>query len=99
MRLFTGVDLPSQVTANLEQLLVQLRPTAHLKWTPVYNLHITLKFIGNWPEERLDEMKAALAGVPKRNGIAVDVRGLSWMPNPHRPNLFWATINAPQLTE
>jgi len=97
MRLFTGIDLPEQVNSSLQQLLIQLRPTAHLKWTPDYNLHITLKFIGDWPEQRLEELKSVLCGIPQRAPVPVSVRGLTWMPNPHRPRLFWAAINAPAL--
>jgi 2'-5' RNA ligase len=97
MRLFTGIDLPEQVNATLQQLLLQLRPTAHLKWTADYNLHITLKFIGEWPRERVSDLEQALAGVPQRGPVAVDVRGLQWMPNPHRPRLFWAAVHAPEL--
>jgi 2'-5' RNA ligase len=99
MRLFTGIDLPEQVNASLQQLLMQLRPTAHLKWTPDYNLHITLKFIGSWPEERLTELTGVLAAISRREPVAVDVRGLLWMPNPHRPRLFWAAVKAPELTQ
>jgi 2'-5' RNA ligase len=98
MRLFTGVDLPRAVTASLEQLLAQLRPTAHLKWTTVYNLHITLKFIGEQPEERLAEIKDALARMPKHAPVSIDIRGLEWIPNPGRPRMLWSKIDAPELT-
>src|SRR5579864_6239270 len=57
MRLFTGIDLPEQVRERLERLLMHLRPAAHLKWSAVYNLHLTLKFIGEWPEEKLTELE------------------------------------------
>ena len=60
MRLFTGIDLPDDVREKLERLLMHLRPCAHLKWSPVYNLHVTLKFIGEWPEEKLPQLEAAL---------------------------------------
>jgi len=53
MRLFTGLDLPADVVHNLEQLLQRLRPTARIHWSLAANLHITTKFIGEWPEERL----------------------------------------------
>ena len=61
MRLFTGIDLAEDIVERLERLLMHLRPAAHLKWSPVYNLHLTLKFIGEWPEDKLPEFKAALA--------------------------------------
>ena len=57
MRLFTGVDLPEDVREKLERLLMHLRPCAHLKWSPVYNLHVTLKFIGEWPEDKLPHLE------------------------------------------
>ncbi len=92
MRLFTGIDLPEHVLNVFERLLVSLRPTAHLKWSPVYNLHLTTRFIGEWREERLDELKDALAKVPPRSAIAVELRGLGWFPNPRRPRVFWAGV-------
>ena len=61
MRLFTGIDLPEDIRERLERLLMHLRPAAHLKWSAVYNLHLTLKFIGEWPEEKLPQLEAALA--------------------------------------
>lgn len=94
MRLFTGIDLPEHVLNVFERLLVSLRPTAHLKWSPVYNLHITTRFIGEWPPERLEEMKAALQALPKRGPISIDFRGLGWFPNARRPRVFWAGIEA-----
>src|SRR5215831_10029616 len=97
MRLFTGLDLPADVVANLEELLRRLRPTARIAWSPPSNLHITTKFIGEWPEEQLDELKAALAGVAPRAPIAVAVRRVGFYPNPHSPRVFWCGIEAPGL--
>jgi 2'-5' RNA ligase len=92
MRLFCGIDLPEDVRERLERLLMQLRPTAHLKWVTVYNLHLTLKFIGEWPEEKLAQLETALSSVAKRPPVALDVRGLGWYPNPRNPRVFWAAV-------
>ena len=97
MRLFTGLDLPPDVTANLEQLLDQLRPSAHIQWSRPANLHITTKFIGEWPEERLDELKRALSALAPRDPIAVHIRRVGFFPNPHSPRVFWCGIEAPGL--
>ena len=99
MRLFTGLDLPGEVVRNLEKLLEELRPTARIQWSPPANLHITTKFIGEWPEERLDELKAALAGVPSRAGIPLHIHKVGFFPNPHSPRIFWCGIEAPGLAE
>lgn len=94
MRLFTGIDLPEEVRERLERLLMHLRPIAHLKWSPVYNLHVTLKFIGEYPEEKLPELEAALRSVSPRTPIRGEVKGLGWFPNPHHPRVFWVAVHA-----
>ena len=44
---------------DLEELLRHLKPSARIAWSPIANLHVTTKFIGEWPEERLGELTAA----------------------------------------
>jgi 2'-5' RNA ligase len=99
MRLFTALDLEPGVVANLERLLEQLRPTARIQWSPPANLHITTKFIGEWPDERLSELKGALGAITGRGPIAVRIRRLGFFPNPHAPRIFWCGIEAEGLAE
>ena len=102
MRLFTGLDLPPEVAGRLADLLERLRPAARIAWSPPANLHITTKFIGEWPEERLEELRAALAGVAagsEANPIPVHVGGLGFYPNPRAPRVFWCGMEAPGLAE
>jgi len=99
MRLFTGLDLPDAVTGNLETLLRRLKPAARIQWSPLANLHVTTKFIGEWPEARLGELKAALAALAGRPPIRVEIRRLGFFPNPRAPHTFWCGIEAPGLAE
>ena len=100
MRLFTGISLPEEVTGNLSALIDRLRLTAHLRWSPVDNLHITSKFIGEWPEARLQEMIDALQPLGRRPAFDVSVNGVGWLPNPHSPRILFAAIKAgPELAE
>ena len=100
MRLFTGIDLSDETRRNIDDLLRQLRPVAQLNWSKPANLHVTTKFIGEWPGERLAELTGRLNSVPKSGPIAVEVRGLGWYPNPHSPRVFWAGIKAaPELAQ
>jgi RNA 2',3'-cyclic 3'-phosphodiesterase len=97
MRLFVGLDLPGETARALETLLNRLRPAARIGWSPPANLHITTKFIGEWPEERLEELKSALGAVAARPTIPVHVRELGFFPNPRSPRVFWCGIEAPGL--
>jgi 2'-5' RNA ligase len=92
MRLFVALDLPPATVRLLEELQRSLRPLARIRWSPAGNLHITTKFIGEWPEARLDELKTALAGIPPRGRIAIRVGGLGFFPNPRAPRVFWCGI-------
>ena len=93
MRLFTGVDLPEHVHDRLERLLAVLRPTAHLIWSPVYNLHITTKFIGEWPEEKLDDLVAVLRRMPPALPFSIALCDIGWFPGPQHPRVFWAGVH------
>jgi 2'-5' RNA ligase len=97
MRLFVGIEIPEDVKARLRAMLAQLRPLADFRWSPVENLHVTTKFIGEWPAERLEEIKTTLsavtAAVTAPTPIEIAIRGLGWFPNPHRPRVFWAGVH------
>ncbi|HTS67062.1 MAG TPA: RNA 2',3'-cyclic phosphodiesterase [Candidatus Acidoferrales bacterium] len=97
MRLFTALDLPPDVMANLEDVLRRLKPAARIQWSRVENLHITLKFIGQFADDRLAQLKQVLAAVPRRPAIPVQVRRVGFFPNPHAPRVFWCGIEAPGL--
>ncbi|MBY0373027.1 MAG: RNA 2',3'-cyclic phosphodiesterase [Bryobacteraceae bacterium] len=92
MRLFAGLALPFEVRRNIEFLLEHVRGLAPVAWSPVENLHITTKFIGEWEEERLDELKSALRGMAKGGEFTVAVEGVGWFPNPHSPRVFFAAV-------
>ena len=98
MRLFTAIDIPPDVLHNVEALLDRLRPTARIKWSPPGSMHITTKFIGEWPEERLPELNRSLAALPASAPVDICIRNVGFFPNPHAPRVFWAGIEAsPEL--
>lgn len=100
MRLFTGFDLPAAVVREIERVQAVLRPKARINWSPPKNLHVTTKFIGEWPEERLGALREALAGIKPPSPMRIIIRGLGFFPNPRSPRVFWAGIEAgPELAE
>ena len=99
MRLFTGIDLGADARESMRGLIERLRPAARVQWSPPDNLHVTTKFIGEWPEERLDELKQALAALPRREAIEVRLHGVGFYPNERAPRIFWCGIEAPGLAE
>jgi 2'-5' RNA ligase len=99
MRLFTALDLPAEIVTSLEYLIRKLKPRAKVNWSRPENLHITIKFIGEFSAERLVELRKALAGVPRHGAIPVRIRKVGFHPNPHSPHNFWCGVEAPGLEE
>jgi len=93
MRLFVAIDLPERTKALVQGLIDRLRPTAKLSWSAAANLHVTTKFIGEWPEERLAELVRVLHSVPTGGPLEVAVRGLGWFPNARNPRVFWVGVD------
>ena len=71
-----------------------LRPEALITWSPLDNLHITTKFIGDWPESRLDALHQVLTGLTIRTPFEVEVKGLGWFPSERAPRVLWAGVDA-----
>jgi 2'-5' RNA ligase len=81
MRLFTGIALAPEVVDRLSALLHELKPLARVNWSPVENLHITCKFIGAWPEDRLDELQCALDALKPNGAIPITISHLRFFPH------------------
>ena len=100
MRLFTAINLPDEMIWKLERLLSVLRPEALIKWSPLDNLHITTKFIGEWPADRVPEIENILLELLPRQPFSIELRELGWFPNERSPRVLWAGVHAStDLTE
>jgi RNA 2',3'-cyclic 3'-phosphodiesterase len=99
MRLFVAMDIPEEVRSSLAALAARLRPACrNARWVRIEGLHVTLKFIGEAPSEKVDAIKTALAALSACDPIPVNFRGLGFFPNDRRPRVLWAGIEAgPEL--
>ena len=101
MRLFVALDVPEQVRATLADLTARLKKIcASARWVRLEGVHITLKFIGHVSLEQVEKIRQALGRLPEFPPIKLRFAGLGFFPNPRRPRVFWAGIEAdPQLAE
>jgi 2'-5' RNA ligase len=69
MRLFVAIDLPGELRAQLAGLA---RGLPGARWVPAQNLHLTLRFIGELPSHRAEEVDLALSALRgKRFGLTL----------------------------
>jgi RNA 2',3'-cyclic 3'-phosphodiesterase len=101
MRLFVALDVPDDVRASLSTAVSKLRATApKARWVRIEGLHLTLKFIGETPAEKAGAVRSALSAVRALRPIVIRFRGLGFFPNPRRPRVFWAGVEAgPELAD
>jgi RNA 2',3'-cyclic 3'-phosphodiesterase len=95
MRLFVALDLPDEVRDAIRELIAKLRPLCeNARWVRPEGMHVTLKFIGHVPAEKLDPIRAALAGVRSSAPVDMTFRGLGFFPSERRPRVLWYGIEA-----
>ena len=64
-----------------------------MKWVDSKNLHLTVKFIGDLPEEKLPAAQSLIQDVLKGiSPFTISVEGLGIFPNPDRPRVIWLGI-------
>ena len=100
MRLFVAVEVPAAIRDDLAASVSQLRALESkssankLRWVRPENLHVTLKFIGSVPPEKLDAIRAELSRVRSDRPVELRFRGLGFFPSAKRPRVLWAGMAA-----
>jgi len=98
MRFFVALDIDAEIRGRIAQFMDGVREFApDARWVAAESLHLTLKFIGEWPAERLDELKRTLAAV---HGQLTEITfsGTGFFPTPKSARVFWIGIRVgPEL--
>ena len=94
MRLFIALDIDEAIRERITRFLEGVRGFApDARWVRPESLHVTLKFIGEKPTEKVDEIKRALAEV--RGGVFdLSFRAFGFFPTPKAARVFWIGIEA-----
>jgi 2'-5' RNA ligase len=98
MRTFVALDIDDEIRQRIGRFMDGVRdfaPEAH--WVRAESMHVTLKFIGEKPEEVVEKIKQALSAI-QAGAIAMTFRGYGFFPSPRAARVFWVGIEAgPQL--
>jgi RNA 2',3'-cyclic 3'-phosphodiesterase len=97
LRTFIALDLDEHILDGLVRAQQQLAdPADKVKWVERANLHVTLKFLGDVAEDRINDVctlvRRAAAEV---NAFDYDVRGLSVTPSHGPLRMVWGDIDDP----
>lgn len=94
IRAFVAILLDEAVRAAVAAVVERLRPLGgSVAWVPVANLHLTLQFLGEQPEERLAAAEAALDDAAARTApIETALHGIGAFPGLERPRILWVGL-------
>jgi 2'-5' RNA ligase len=95
VRLFVAIAIPDEIRERYAALIRGFRAIApQVKWVWPENLHITLKFLGQTPPEKLDALRQVLTEVCSPDPVKLNFLGLGFFPNQRRPRVLWAGMEA-----
>ena len=102
LRAFIAVELPIEIrqaacaaTSKLRKEIGEL-----VRWVPLENMHLTLKFLGDVAPSNMDMLSQMLrAETELFNCFDLGLNGLGSFPNPKRPRVIYIGIQAPAALE
>jgi 2'-5' RNA ligase len=100
IRAFIAVDLESQVIENICRAISDLKPLIPgIHWVSAKNFHLTLKFLGDVEESRIDDIGANLADkIGPFPRLSINAKGLGVFPDRRRPRILWVGLTGNALT-
>jgi RNA 2',3'-cyclic 3'-phosphodiesterase len=99
IRAFIAIKLSPEIHQRLNDVNVLLKQRlqgALIRWVPVDNIHLTLKFLGDVPTTNLDMLAKILkAEASQYEPFEISVGELGAFPSAHRPHVIWLGVQAP----
>ncbi|HWZ80537.1 MAG TPA: RNA 2',3'-cyclic phosphodiesterase [Candidatus Sulfotelmatobacter sp.] len=100
MRLFLALDIDDPICERITRFVDGVRnffPDA--RWVKAESLHVTLKFIGEQPDNAVEKIKRALKDISAAT-TEITFCGYGFFPTPKSARVFWIGMESgPQLVQ
>lgn len=95
MRTFIAIELPQEVKDSLSRLQEQLKTSqADVKWVSPQNIHLTLKFLGEVDESKLEKIGEILETLKADKApFCMRLSSLGAFPKTNYPRVIWVGID------
>ena len=95
IRTFVAIDIPKPLRKKMQNIVRKLTPCTHsFKWVETENFHLTLNFLGDVEEQKLNNACRAVADVvAKFEPFQVDLVGVSAFPRRERPRAIYVAVD------
>lgn len=98
LRLFFAVPVPADARARVGELIERVQAsvgdgTARIRWVRVDGLHLTLRFLGPTPEDRVPPLTAGADALARADApFQVALNGGGAFPSLDRPRSLWVGV-------
>jgi 2'-5' RNA ligase len=103
MRLFLAVhpgqQLVDELATRVDRTRQQLDSCRSLRWTRPESWHLTLQFLGEWPQGPAEALIAALGQVPPAGPLTLNPTGLGAFPGLRRPRVLFLHLASDGMAE
>jgi len=91
IRMFIAIQIPSELKKAIGSLQDRFKSVVKgVSWVRTENIHVTLKFLGDTNEDRIQEIggkiEQAVSGI---RPFRIEVKGVGAFPNLRRPRVIW----------
>jgi len=99
IRAFLAIELPESIRPGLAQVQGELkRSRADVRWVAPGNIHLTLKFFGNVPEDEIGPLaQAARQAAAEAAPLQLQATSAGAFPSPHAPRVVWLGLGGDVL--
>jgi 2'-5' RNA ligase len=93
-RMFVAVVPPAEVVEHLDEFLDVRRDTGEIRWTVAEQFHLTLAFLAEVPDRKVDDLVERLErSAARRTAFQTSLVGGGAFPNVARARVIWAGLD------
>lgn len=89
-RLFTAIPLSRDVRAHVASIALELsQGVEEVRWVPPENLHVTLRFLGDFPDSKVPDMVGWMQKASAHLPFELDIGGVGGFPSQGSARVIW----------
>src|SRR5579872_623709 len=93
MRLFIALDIDEDIRERISRFVEGVRNFApDARWMKPESMHVTLKFLGEQPEDAIQSIKKSLTDI-SAGGSEIHFRGYGFFPTATSARVFWVGMD------
>lgn len=103
IRVFIAFDFSEDIYSALDRITIDLKKQLEglpIRWVPIHNIHLTIKFLGNIPSNELDKLNNLLFEISNTiPSFKISLFGSGTFPSYQRPRVIWIGLKSPPALE